>query len=86
MKKHGIDVDKREPIELDIGKGFLLSGTQTTDKAHYRKWLLVAAAGNITALVTVQVPDQDTDLSGQDACATRSRRWRCARACPTPSS
>jgi hypothetical protein len=59
MKKDGVDVDKREPIQLGIGKGFLLSGTQTANKARYRKWLLVAAAGNLTALVTMQVPDQD---------------------------
>lgn len=59
MKKDGVDVDKREPIQLNIGKGFLLSGTQTTKNARYRKWLMVAAAGNITALVTIQVPDGD---------------------------
>jgi hypothetical protein len=59
MKKEGIEIDKREPIQLNIGKGFILSGTQTINKARYRKWLLVMAAGNVTALVTVQVPDQD---------------------------
>ena len=59
LKRDGVDIDKREPIELGIGKGFLLTGTQVTGGARYRKWLLVTAAGNITALVTIQVPDKD---------------------------
>ena len=77
MKKQGIDVDKREPIQLNAGKGFLLSGKQTTNKARYRKWLLVAAAGDITALVTVQVPEQDNtypDKAVRDALATLALR------------
>jgi hypothetical protein len=63
MKGDGVDVEKREPIELGIGKGFLLTGTQITGDKHYRKWLLVAAAGKITALVTIQVPDKDAAYS-----------------------
>jgi hypothetical protein len=59
MKKDGVDMTKREPIQLGIGKGFVISGVQTTDKARYRKWLLVLAAGNVTALATIQVPEQD---------------------------
>jgi hypothetical protein len=63
MKRDGVDVESREPIELSIGKGFLLTGTQVTGTAHYRKWLLVTPAGNITALVTIQVPDKDPSYS-----------------------
>ncbi len=77
MKKDGIEIDKREPIQLSIGKGFLLSGTQTTNKARYRKWLLVTAAGNVTALVTIQVPDQDaaySDKTLRDTLATLAMR------------
>lgn len=59
MKRDGVDVENREPIELSIGKGFLLTGTQVTGTTRYRKWLLVTPAGNITALVTIQVPDKD---------------------------
>jgi hypothetical protein len=59
MSKDGVTVEKREPIQLRIGKGFLLTGTQTTDSTRYRKWLLVGAAANMTALVTAQAPDQD---------------------------
>jgi hypothetical protein len=63
MKRDGVDIEKREPIELGIGKGFLLTGTQVTNNTRYRKWLLVTAAGNITALVTIQVPDKDPAYS-----------------------
>ena len=65
MKQQGIDVDKREPMDVPAGKGFLLSGKQTTDKGPIRKWLLVAAADNLTALVSVQVPEQETTYSDQ---------------------
>jgi hypothetical protein len=77
MKRDGVDVDKREPIQLGIGKGFLLSGTQTANKARYRKWLLIAAANDMTALVTVQVPDQDAaypDKAVHDTLATLAVR------------
>jgi hypothetical protein len=65
MKQQGINVDKREPMDLPAGKGFLLSGKQTSDKGPLRKWLLVAAADNLTALVSVQVPEQETAYSDQ---------------------
>ncbi len=52
-------LDKREPMQLAIGKGFLLIGRQTADKVRYKKWLLVAGASDLTALVTVQVPEQE---------------------------
>jgi hypothetical protein len=73
MKKDGVDVEKREPIQLSFGKGFILTGAQATDKGRYRKWLVVAAGNNVTALVTAQVPDQDTaypDKAMRDALAT----------------
>jgi len=77
MKRDGVEVEKREPIQLGVGNGFLLSGTQTVNKARYRKWLLVALAGNMTALVTVQVPDPDAaypDKVMRDTLATLAVR------------
>jgi hypothetical protein len=73
MKKDGVDIEKREPITLGAGNGFLLTGTQTGNTGRYRKWLLVMPTGNITALVTIQVPEQDTTYSEKtmrDALAT----------------
>jgi len=40
-------------IALKAGKGFLITGTERADKARYRKWLLVAALDDVTALVSV---------------------------------
>ncbi len=77
MKKDGVDIEKREPIQFGFGKGFILSGTQATDTARYRKWLVVVGAPKVTALVTVQVPNQDADYSDKamrDAIATLALR------------
>jgi hypothetical protein len=77
MQKQGIAVDKREPVTLGANKGFILSGTQTSPKGRYRKWLMVAAVDDLTTLVTVQVPDEDQtypDKVVQDALATLTVR------------
>ena len=77
LKKQGVNVEKREPIKLDGGKGFLLSGRQVSDKTRYRKWLLVALVDDLTALVTVQVPEQEalySDRVVREALVTLSVR------------
>jgi hypothetical protein len=63
LKKQGVTVEKRESLQLSFGRGILLVGRQVADKAHYRKWLLVASANDLTAMVTVQVPDPDDSYS-----------------------
>jgi len=77
LKKKGVTLEKREAMELGFGKGFLLTGSQTAEKTKYRKWLLVASASDLTALVTVQVPAQDStypDRVVRAALATLSVR------------
>ena len=59
-KKQGVHLDKREPITLSIGKGVLLSGSQTAEGARYRKYLMLASGDDLTVLITVQVPEQNT--------------------------
>jgi hypothetical protein len=63
LKKQGVTIEKREPIQLGFGRGILLIGRQVAEKAHYRKWLLVASANELTAMVTFQVPDPDDTYS-----------------------
>jgi hypothetical protein len=63
MKKQGIEVERREAVELPAGKGFVLTGQQTTDEGRYRKWLLIASTDDVTALVNVRVPEQATKYS-----------------------
>jgi hypothetical protein len=65
LKKQGVSLEKREAMQLNFGKGILLTGRQVADKAHYRKWMLVASASDLTALVTVQVPEQDNVYADQ---------------------
>lgn len=75
LKKQGID--KREPITVGTGTGFLLTGSQPTAQAPFRKWMLVAPAGNVTALVTVRASEQDktyTDKTVRDILETLAVR------------
>jgi hypothetical protein len=65
LKRQGVTVEKREPIQLSFGKGILLVGRQVAEKTRYKKWLLVAAAADLTAMVTVQVPEPDIAYSDQ---------------------
>jgi hypothetical protein len=77
LKKQGIEIDNREPIDLGFAKGFLIKSEQSSAKGRFRKWLLVAAASDLTLLVTVQVPDEDTsypDKAIRDALATLALR------------
>jgi hypothetical protein len=59
LKKQGITIEKRETMKYDFGSGTLVSGKQTADKTIYRKWLLVAQAGDLTVLANAQVPESE---------------------------
>jgi hypothetical protein len=77
LKKQGVTVDKRETMQLGFGKGILLIGRQVAEKEHFKKWLLVAAASDLTAMVTIQVPDPDdvySDRALRTALATLAVR------------
>jgi hypothetical protein len=63
LKKEGLTVEKREPMQLSVGKGFLVIGTQVVDNTPYRKWVLVAAVGDITAFVSAQVSQRNNTYS-----------------------
>ncbi len=64
LKARGIAVEKRETLQLAIGKAYLVVGTQQSpDNTPYHKWLLLVATKYLTALVTVQVPQQDKTYS-----------------------
>jgi hypothetical protein len=77
LKKNGITVDSREEMTFDFGKGTLVIGKQTADKTHYRKWLLNVQTKDLTALVNVQIPEQETaypDATIRAALATLAVR------------
>jgi hypothetical protein len=58
LKKQGLLLEKQRAFDVSIGKGMLIVGTQSAahDKTLFRKWMLAVPAGDITALVTVQIP------------------------------
>jgi hypothetical protein len=77
LQKQGILIDRREPITLDAGRGFLLIGREMHGTTPFDKWLLVVGAADITALVTVQIPDHDpvySEKALRDAFATLAVR------------
>jgi hypothetical protein len=77
LKKQGITMDKREPMQLSIGKAFLVTGSQEEDKKRYRKWVLVAGLDDLTALVSVEIPEENktyTDAVVRAALATLAVR------------
>jgi len=64
LKKQGITMEKRQALQLAIGNAVLVVGTQVApDKTAYRKWLLLADAHDVTAIVSVQVPQQSKAYS-----------------------
>ena len=77
LKKNGITVDGREEMKFDFGQGTLVVGKQTADKTSYRKWLLNVQTNDLTALVNVQIPEQETaypDATIRAALATLAVR------------
>jgi len=77
LKKNGITVDSREEMTFNFGKGTLVIGKQTADKTRYRKWLLNVQTKDLTALVNVQIPEQETaypDATIRAALATLAVR------------
>jgi hypothetical protein len=57
LQKQGVTMDSREDIAHPLGKAFLIRGHQQIDNQTVRKWILVASGGEVTAVVTVQIPE-----------------------------
>jgi hypothetical protein len=63
LKKMGAVLDKRETLSLPGGKATLLITHQ--EKQH--TWMLVAATGSLTAMLTMRVPDTAKDIYSERA-------------------
>ncbi len=57
LKKQGMTEEKRETVTLTSGKGLLIAGEQMVEAKKLRKWILLASAAELGALIAVQVPD-----------------------------
>ena len=78
LAKQGLVVEKREPFVIGNGKAVLMSGRQESGGNRFRKWILLAAASDLTAIVTVQIPEGAAksypDAAVKSALATLSVR------------
>jgi hypothetical protein len=64
LKKQGLTVEKRETMQLAIGKGYLIVGSELSpNKKPFRKWLLLVQAKDLTAAVSAQAPANDNVYS-----------------------
>jgi hypothetical protein len=64
LKKQGFTVEKRETMQLAIGKADLVVGNELSpDKKPFRKWLLLLSTNDLTAAVSVQAPAGDSAYS-----------------------
>jgi hypothetical protein len=57
LKKQGLTLESREPVELAAGKAFMVIGRQEIEKVRVRKLILVAGLPMATVLVTTQIPE-----------------------------
>src|SRR6476620_3040380 len=62
LRRQGVRLDRREPLSLPSGKAFLVTARQEVDKTKFRKWILIGSAPGLTALVTVQIPENATTV------------------------
>jgi len=58
LRKQGLTIDKRENFALPSGKGLLVVARQQADSVRIRKWLLIAPIGDVTALVSFEMPNK----------------------------
>jgi hypothetical protein len=57
LQKQGLTLESREDVTHPLGKGLLVVGSQQIEDVKIRKWIFVLPAGDLTALVTMQVPE-----------------------------
>jgi len=63
LKKQGMTLEKREELSIKGGKAVLLVGPQEAEgQKKIRKWIFIASLPDMTALLTVQVPDAAAEL------------------------
>jgi hypothetical protein len=68
LKAKGIEAERREDVTLKEGHGFIVVARQQTPSGTVRKWALVAGTGTLTALVTLQIPEEAAATYPDEAC------------------
>jgi hypothetical protein len=68
LKAKGIDAESREDVPLKDGHGFIVLARQQAGGVTLRKWALIAGTRELTAIVTLQVPEAATSAYPDAAC------------------
>jgi len=63
----GVTIERRESLTLAAGKAVLLVAHQLVDGIGFHRWILAASAGDLTAVVTFQIPDDARNAYPDDA-------------------
>jgi hypothetical protein len=59
--RQGVMVETREEMPLGTGPAFLVTGHQEAEGQTYRRWILFGSTPELTAIVSVQVPEVEKD-------------------------
>ncbi|MBC7802132.1 MAG: hypothetical protein H7Z10_16065 [Gemmatimonadaceae bacterium] len=76
-QRQGLTIIRRQPLKVGGADALLLTGTQSANGIAYRKWVLMAGTPDLTAIVTMQVPETARTYSDRMAdAALRSVAFR----------
>jgi hypothetical protein len=68
LKAKGIEAERREDVTLKEGHGFIVVARQQAGGTTVRKWALIAGTPTLTAIVTLQVPEEAAAAYPDEAC------------------
>jgi hypothetical protein len=68
LKAKGIEAERREDVTLKEGHGFIVVARQQAGSSTVRKWALIAGTPALTAIVTLQVPEEAAAAYPDEAC------------------
>jgi hypothetical protein len=68
LKLKGIEAERREDVSLKEGRGFIVVTRQQTDGTTVHKWVLIAGTPALTAIVSLQIPEEALAAYPDEAC------------------
>jgi hypothetical protein len=69
LKAKGIEAERREDVTLKEGHGFIVVARQQTGSGGtVHKWALIAGTSTLTAIVTLQIPEEAATAYPDEAC------------------
>jgi hypothetical protein len=68
LKSKGIEAESRQDVPLKDARGFIVVARQQIGGASVRKWALIAGTDALTAIVTLQIPEEAAAAYPDEAC------------------